>query len=59
MSEEKPKIGKKGAVARLAERSKQIRNQPLSEKIFEIVEENFKKTQPLKKSAKSDRDVDL
>lgn len=62
MSDRNPKIGKKGAAARIAQKASNMRKQPLSKKIFEIVEENYKNNlnkAPLKKSAKSDQDMDL
>ena len=57
MADQNPKIGKKGAVARIAEKASRMRKQPLSKKIFEIVDENYKNNlikSPLKKSAKSE-----
>jgi hypothetical protein len=62
MKKPEPKIGKKGATARIAEKYGRIRGQPLSKKVFEIVEENFENNlnrDPKKKSAKPARDLDL
>lgn len=62
MTDEKPKIGKKGAVKKIAEKASRLRQRPLSKKIFEIVDENYKNNlnkEPFKKSAKPDRDLDL
>lgn len=62
MKKQEPKIGKKGATARIAEKAARMRHQPLSKKIFEIVEDNFNNNlykDPLKKSAKSPQDMDL
>ncbi|OFZ28781.1 MAG: hypothetical protein A2622_06780 [Bdellovibrionales bacterium RIFCSPHIGHO2_01_FULL_40_29] len=62
MTLQNPKIGKKGAPAKIAEKANRLRRQPLSKKIFEIVDENYKNNlnkEPLKRSAKSDQDMDL
>ncbi len=41
MKKQEPKVGKKGAPAKIAEKAARLRHQPLSKKIFEIVEDNF------------------
>lgn len=52
MSEQKYKIGKKGAIREVAKQLTDLRKKPLSKKIFEIVEENFERNQKNKKAAK-------
>lgn len=57
MSELKPKIPKKGAAKALTEKFTELRKKPLSKRVFEIVEENYEKTNTQKKSAKPNNDL--
>lgn len=57
MSEQKPKIGKKGAIREIAKQLTELRKKPLSKKIFEIVEENYERNQKNKKVAKPSGDL--
>ena len=57
MSEQKPRIGKKGAAKELTKKFTEIRKTPVSKRVFEIVEENFKRTNSQKKSAKMNSDL--
>lgn len=56
MSEQKPKIGKKGGAKEIAKKLSELRRKPISREILDIVaeiSERNKKRQP-KKIAKSD-----
>jgi len=59
MSEQKPRIGKKGTAKTLTKKFSEIRKKPLSKRVFEIVEENFERTGNQKKIAKPDRDLEV
>lgn len=59
MSEQKPKIGKKGAIREIAKQLTELRKKPLSKKVFDIVEENFERTQKNKKVAKPVGDLEV
>ena len=52
MSEQKPKLGKKGALKEVAKKLTVLRKKPLSKKVFDIVQENFNRNQTNKKVAK-------
>lgn len=58
MSEQKPKIGKKGAIREIAKQLTELRKKPLSKKVFEIVEENYERNQKNKKVAKPNGDLE-
>ncbi len=58
MSEQKPKVGKKGAVKEVAKQLTELRKKPLSKKVFEIVQENYERNQRDKKVAKPIDDVE-
>ena len=59
MSEQKPKIGKKGAIREIAKELTELRNKPISPKVHDIVRENFERTQKNnKKIAKPTNDVE-
>lgn len=45
MTEQKPKIGKKGAIHEIAKKLTELRQKPISPKVHDIVRENFEKTQ--------------
>lgn len=53
MEKKKTQHPKKGAAKRLAQKFKELREQPLPKEIFEIVEENYRKNNqmPEKRSA--------
>lgn len=53
MSEQSPKIGKKGELKKVAKKLTELRNTPISEKVFEIVEEFYQSNQKRKQVAKS------
>ena len=57
MSEQKPKVPKKGAAKTLTKKFTELRKQPLSKRVFEIIEENYERTNSQKKSAKPDNDL--
>jgi hypothetical protein len=59
MSEQKPKLGKKGAAKALTKKFTELRKTPLSKRVFEIVKENYERTNSQKKSAKSNNDIGL
>lgn len=59
MTEQKPKIGKKGAIREIAKELTALRKKPLSEKVHEIVRENYERSHKDKKVAKSDSDAGL
>ena len=59
MSEQKPKIGKKGAVSEIAKQLTELRKKPISPKVHDIVRENFERTQKNnKKVAKPSGDIE-
>lgn len=57
MSEQKPNVPKKGAAKVLTKKFTEHRKKPLSTRVFEIVEENYEKTNSQKKSAKPNNDL--
>ena len=59
MSEQKIKTPKKGAGKELTKKFAQLRKQPLSKRVFEIIDENFERTNSQKKSAKPNRDLEV
>lgn len=61
MTENKSRIGKKGAGRRIAEQFAKIRKSPLPKEVFDIIEAYNKKNQqkPEKKSAKPNSDLDI
>lgn len=58
MTNQKPRIGKKGGAKRVAQELTKIRETPLSKRIFEIAEES-NDPKPSKKSAKPLSDLDV
>ena len=52
MSEQKPKIGKKGAGREIAKKLSEMRRKPLSQKIFNIVNEISEREQQKQKNEK-------
>ncbi|MFZ3231718.1 MAG: hypothetical protein WA160_16035 [Pseudobdellovibrio sp.] len=58
MTEQKPKIGKKGALKEVVKKLTELRKKPLSKKVFEIVQENYERNQTNKKVAKPTGDVE-
>lgn len=58
MTNQKPRIGKKGGAKRVARELTRIRETPLSKRIFEIVEESDDQRSD-KKSAKPLSDLDV
>lgn len=52
MSEQKPKIGKKGAGREIAKKLSEMRHKPLSEKILNIVNEISEREQQRQKNEK-------
>lgn len=59
MANEKPKIGKKGALREVTKKLTELRKKPISKEVFEIVQENFDRNQKSKKIAKTDKEVDI
>ncbi len=53
-----PKIGKPRKIKELARKITEMRNQPLSKRIFEIVEEDYERRQKEKRVAKSLPDLE-
>ena len=49
MSEQKPKLGKKGALKEVAKKLTELRKKPLSKKVFDIVQEISIVIRPTKK----------
>ncbi len=43
MTEQKPKIGKKGAAKEIARKFSELRQQPISKDVFRIVDEAYEK----------------
>lgn len=58
MSEQKPKLGKKGALKEVTNKLTEFRKKPLSKKVFEIVQENYERNQTNKKVAKPTGDLE-
>lgn len=58
MSEQKPKLGKKGALQKISKQLTELRKKPLSKKILEIVQENYERNQQNKKLAKPKSDLE-
>lgn len=59
MSEQKPKIGKKGAIHEIAKQLTELRKKPISPKVHDIVRENFERAQKdNKKVAKPSSDLE-
>lgn len=60
MSEQKPKVGKKGAIQKIAKELAELRNKPISSKVHDIVRENFERAQKQdKRAAKSSGDLEV
>ena len=59
MPEQKPKIGKKGAAKKISKKFSELRKMPISKRVFEIVQENFERTNNNKKVAKPDGDLGI
>lgn len=58
MSEQKLKLGKKGALQKISKQLTELRKKPLSKKILEIVQENYERNQQNKKLAKPKSDLE-
>ncbi len=61
MLEQKPKLGKIGALKEVTKKLTELRKKPLSKKVFEIVHENYDRQQPNqgnKKIAKTKSDLE-
>lgn len=58
MTEQRSKIGKKGALKEVAKKLTELRKKPLSKKVFEIVQENYERNQTNKKVAKPTGDIE-
>lgn len=59
MSDQKPKLGKKGTLKEVTKKLTELRKKPLSKKIFEIVQENYERNQANKKVAKPTGDLEV
>lgn len=59
MSEQKPKLGKKGALKEVTKKLTELRKKPLSKKLFEIVQENYERNQTNNKVAKPTGDLEV
>lgn len=60
MSEQKPKLGKKGAIGEIAKKLTELRQKPISPKVHDIVRENYERTQKEnKKVAKPSGDLEV
>lgn len=60
MNEQKPKIGKKGAIREIAKQFTELRKKPISPRVHDIVRENFERTQKEnKKIAKPNGDLEV
>ena len=46
MLEQKPKLGKIGALKEVTKKLTELRKKPLSKKVFDIVQENYDRPQP-------------
>lgn len=58
MKEQKNRIGKTGGAKRVAQELTNIRKTPLSKKVYDIVDENQRRQNPDKKSAKPLSELD-
>lgn len=59
MSEQKTKLGKKGAIHEIAKKLTELREKPVSPKVHEIVRENYERNQKdNKKVAKQSGDLE-
>lgn len=59
MSEQKPKLGQKGAIREIAKEMTEIRKSPLSPKVHDVVRENAERTRKNdKKTAKPASDLE-
>ena len=54
-----PKLGKKEEVKKVAKKLTELRDKPISKKVFEIVDENSKRLNGNKKVAKPSDDLDI
>ncbi len=54
-----PKLGKKGSTKQIAKKLTALRKKPISKEVFEIVDENWRRNQGHKKSAKADSDLEI
>lgn len=59
MTEQKPKIGKKGAGRKIAEKLSEVRRQPPSQKILDIVNEISEREKNKSKKIAKPSDVEL
>lgn len=60
MSEQKPKLGKKGSIKEIAKELTELRKKPISPKVHDIVRENYERTQKdNKKVAKPSGDLEV
>jgi hypothetical protein len=58
MSEQKQVVGKKGTLKKIAKKLTEMRRKPLSKRVFEIVEESYRKNIEDKKTAKPIHDIE-
>lgn len=59
MSEQKPKLGRKGAIRDIAKELTKLRKSPLSPRVHDIVRENDERTRKKdRRTAKSARDLE-
>lgn len=59
MSEQKPKLGQKGAIREIAKELTELRKKPISPKVHDIVHENYERTRKNdKKTAKPVSDLE-
>ncbi len=56
--QQKPRVGKKGGAKRVAKELTKIRKSPLSKKVYDIVDENHRRQNSDKKSAKPLTDLE-
>jgi len=59
MSEQKPKIGKKGAGREIAKKLSEMRRKPISQKILNIVNEISEREQKSQKKIAKSTDVEI
>ena len=59
MSEQKPKIGKKGAGREIAKKLSEMRRKPISQKILNIVNEISEREQKNQKKIAKSTDVEI
>jgi hypothetical protein len=59
MSEQKPKIGKKGAGREIAKKLSEMRRKPISQKILNIVNEISEREQKIQKKIAKSTDVEI